>query len=297
MRQLSDNQSHKTHLIFILKLHLNCLQTVSFFLTPFCLFSDMDILFTLKHLLFSGFYNGHRVHSPNIFDFYIKAIFSKENFDYSLAENTLKNLKKSKQKIKVLSVGAKGNGSITEKEISKIAKNSSSYGRYGRLLQRISAYLKPKKILELGTSLGIGTIYLSSGYKDSKVITIEACPQTQKFAENNFKNLGIINIKSINANFDDVLDTILTENEDISLIFVDGNHTYEATKKYFATICQHAKKQTVAIFDDINWSSGMSKAWNEIKNSEKTIVAIETLRMGIIFFDSNLTQKIYCTRY
>ena len=50
----------------------------------------MDILFTLRHLIKAGHRNGHGVHSPNIFQFYEQAIFSKEEFDYSNAEESLK---------------------------------------------------------------------------------------------------------------------------------------------------------------------------------------------------------------
>ncbi|MBQ3656101.1 MAG: class I SAM-dependent methyltransferase [Bacteroidales bacterium] len=258
----------------------------------------MDILFTIKHFIYSGHWNGHRVHSPNIFNFFKGAIFYKGDVDYSLAENSRKNFINSDEKIFVLSIGAKGDGkTLKEKKISEIASRSSSYGKYGRLLQRISRYLKPQKILELGTSLGIGTLYLSAGCPTSKVITVEASKETKEFAAKNFSELGLKNIESINAKFDDCLEEILQQNPDIELIYVDGNHTKEATKKYFSLIAQYAKKETVAVFDDINWSKEMSSAWKEIKTSAAVSVSIETLRMGIVFFDKTLTEKYYIARY
>lgn len=233
-----------------------------------------------------------------MFKFFQGAIFSREKFDYSLAEDTREKFIRSNEKISVLSVGAKGDGkTLVEKNVSEIARSSSSYGKYGRLLQRISAYLKPSKILELGTSLGIGTLYLSAGNPDAKVITVEASKGTKEFAEKNFQALGLKNITSINAAFDDVLEDVLEKNPNIGLIYADGNHTYEATKRYFEIIKKHAEKQTVAVFDDIDWSSGMSKAWKEICADKDIKAAVETLRMGIVFFDKDLTQKIYCTRY
>ena len=93
------------------------------------------------------------------------------------------------------------------------------------------------------------------------------------------------------------MEKILKENPDIELIYVDGNHTKEATEKYFSLIAQYAKKETVAVFDDINWSREMSSAWKEIKKSACISVSIETLRMGIVFFDKTLTGKNYIVRY
>ena len=259
----------------------------------------MDIVFALKHFFLSGHYNGHRVHSPNIFNFFLGTLFSKESFDYSLAEDCRKKFLNNNSSINVLSIGAKGDGKSTEKKrISDIAKKSSSYGKYGRLLQRISSYLKPKKILELGTSLGIGTLYLYAGEKTAKVITLEASTETAEFAKNNFKSLNLENnIECINKAFDSVFETILQQNPDIELFYVDGNHTFEATIRYYNLICKYALKTSVVIFDDINWSREMSKAWSEIKKTKECIVSIETFRMGIVFFDNNLTQKNYIVRY
>ncbi len=257
----------------------------------------MDILFTLRHFFTAKYRNGFGVHSPNIYDFFTKVIFTKEKFDYSQAEISLVRFKSSKQKIMVTSAGAKGDGSKHERAISDIAKSSSSFGKYGQLLQRMAAYLKPAGILELGTSLGIGTIYMASGSPGSAIVTVEACPETAAVASENFKLLGLDNILSINGDFDNVLEDILNNHEPFGLIYVDGNHTYEATKRYYEIIAAHSNDDTVAIFDDINWSKGMSKAWDEIKCDPKTTVAIETMRMGIVFFNTKLTQKIYCTRF
>ena len=62
-------------------------------------------------------------------------------------------------------------------------------------------HFKPNTILELGTSLGISTLYMASANQNSKVYTIEACPETYGIAKNNF--IGLKNrIDAINENFD-----------------------------------------------------------------------------------------------
>lgn len=257
----------------------------------------MNLRFTLRHIIKAKYRKGFGVHSPNIFDFFTNAIYYKRKMDYSLAEDSLKLFKKSKAKIMVTQAGAKGSGEKKERKISDIARKSSSYGKYGRLLQRISNYLKSETILELGTSLGIGTLYLAGGNPNAKITTVEACPATAKTAQDNFDRLDLLNIVSINSLFDNVIEDILTNNPPFGLVYVDGNHTYEATIRYYKLISEHASNDTVVIFDDINWSSGMARAWDEIKKNPKSRVSIETMRMGIVFFNNKLTQKIYCTRF
>lgn len=256
----------------------------------------MNLIFTLRHFLKAGYYNGHRVHSPNIFNFFKYVIFSKEKFDYSLAENAYIALRKNRESVTVTTFGAKG-GKIKEVKISSLAKKSSSKGKYGRLLQRTANFLQPRKILELGTSLGVGTLYLSSGSPDSKIITVEGCTSIHNLARESFAVNNAQNIEAVNSGFDDILEKLIADNQDIDLIYIDGNHTYQATMDYYELFSNRLDKGAVILFDDINWSKGMSKAWREIVKDSKSTVTIETARMGIVFLNPKLTPKHYCTRF
>lgn len=256
----------------------------------------MNLIFTLRHFLKAGYYNGHRVHSPNIFNFFKYVIFSKEKFDYSLAENTYTALRKNRESVTVTTFGAKG-GKTKDVKISSLAKKSSSKGKYGRLLQRTANFLQPRKILELGTSLGVGTLYLSSGSPDSKIITVEGCTSIHNLARESFAVNNAQNIEAVNSGFDEVLDNLIAENQDIDLVYIDGNHTYQATMDYYELFSRRLESGAVLLFDDINWSKGMSKAWREIVKDSKSTVTIETARMGIVFLNPKLTPKHYCTRF
>ena len=256
----------------------------------------MNLIFTLRHFLKAGYYNGHRVHSPNIFNFFKYVIFSKEKFDYSLAENAYTLFRKSRELISITTFGAKG-GKTKDVKISALARKSSSKGKYGRLLLRTANFLQPRKILELGTSLGIGTLYLSAGSPDSKIITIEGCTSIHNLARESFTGNNAKNIEAINSDFDGVLENIIAENQDIDLVYIDGNHTYKSTLYYYELFSSRLESSAVLLFDDINWSKGMSKAWREIVKDSKSTVTIETARMGIIFLNPKLTPKHYCTRF
>jgi len=256
----------------------------------------VNLIFTLRHFLKAGYYNGHRVHSPNIFNFFKYVIFSKEKFDYSLAENTYTALRKNRESVTVTTFGAKG-GKTKDVKISSLAKKSSSKGKYGRLLQRTANFLQPRKILELGTSLGVGTLYLSSGSPDSKIITVEGCTSIHNLARESFAVNNAQNIEAVNSGFDEVLDNLIAENQDIDLVYIDGNHTYQATMDYYELFSRRLESGAVLLFDDINWSKGMSKAWREIVKDSKSTVTIETARMGIVFLNPKLTPKHYCTRF
>ena len=164
-------------------------------------------------------------------------------------------------------------------------------------MQRTANFLQPRKILELGTSLGVGTLYLSSGSPDSKIITLEGCTSIHNLARECFAVNNAQNIEAVNSGFDEVLDNLITENQDIDLVYIDGNHTYQATMDYYELFSRRLESGAVLLFDDINWSKGMSKAWREIVKDSKSTVTIETARMGIVFLNPKLTPKHYCTRF
>jgi hypothetical protein len=61
------------------------------------------------------------------------------------------------------------------------------------------------------------------------------------------------------------------------LVFIDGDHSYEATMKYFNYFSSRMKKGFL-VFDDINWSAGMRKAWKG--RPQNRTVTIDLFYMG-----------------
>ena len=96
------------------------------------------------------------------------------------------------------------------------------------------------------------------------------------------EGLGIENVEFINAEFSEGVPDLLEKLDKIDLFYVDGNHGYAPTMKYFQWIIEKAHNDTFMIFDDINWSADMRKAWDEICQSEKINVSMELFRMGIV---------------
>jgi predicted O-methyltransferase YrrM len=77
----------------------------------------------------------------------------------------------------VLEVEDFGAGSVIDKKnkrsVSSIAKNAAKPKKFGQLLFRMVKHYQPATILELGTSLGVTTSYLSFAKPDARLITME----------------------------------------------------------------------------------------------------------------------------
>ena len=69
-----------------------------------------------------------------------------------------------------------GTGKSRSRTVADIARKSVKSKKYAQLLFRLVNFNHSRTILELGTSLGISTMYLASADFDSKVITMESDP-------------------------------------------------------------------------------------------------------------------------
>ena len=95
-----------------------------------------------------------------------------------------------------------GTGKDGKRKVMQIAKKSSTEPRYGGVIQKIVDTFKVENILELGTSVGIGTMFLARTNAKAKVTTIEGCPETCRFAKSEFAKRKITNVTFVNDNFD-----------------------------------------------------------------------------------------------
>ncbi len=241
--------------------------------------------------------NGHGIHSPYLFEFFSRVLFDKTSYpEYKILELIRNNLRHTHEKLTVHNTGAGSRRfSRQERKVSELLKISSVNRTFGKLLFRIARYYKPSVILELGTSIGMSTLYLATGSPASRLITIDAEYSLCDFARRLFKNNTVENITVFEGLFDERLKE-LEQDSVPELVFIDGDHSYEATMKYFNYFSSRMKKGFL-VFDDINWSAGMSKAWKEIVRDNKAPVTIDLFYMGIVLFRDSITPGHFIARF
>ena len=184
----------------------------------------------------------------------------------------------------VLNVKDFGTGNSGQRKVKDIARRSSTDVRYGGVMQKIIDAFKVESILELGTSVGIGTMFLARTNAKTEVTTVEGCPETYEFAKSEFAKRKITNVNFVNDDFDHLFARNALKDKHFDLAFIDGNHTSEATIRYFDNIIKrYSNKKSIIIVDDINWSRDMYDAWKEISSRMPDSLRINLFRMGIIF--------------
>ncbi|MEE9407255.1 MAG: class I SAM-dependent methyltransferase [Polaribacter sp.] len=249
----------------------------------------------IKFLLKSS--NQHGVHSPFVYQLVTKCFYKKT--DHNFWNSFLKiryHLLDNKKSIKVTDFGS---GSKVfkndEREVSKIAKVAGISNKKAKLLIRLVHFFQPKSVLEIGTSLGLGTSAIKIGNNNTKITTLEGCSETSTIAQELFiKN----NFKSIDVHSGDFKETLpkAVINNKFDFIYFDGNHTKKATLEYFETCLQTINNNSVWVFDDIYWSKEMKETWLEIKAHPKVTVTVDVFYFGIVFLRNEQAKEHFKIR-
>lgn len=250
-------------------------------------------LFKYSNYLLSS-KTAHGIHSPFVFKLIHELIETKNTNYYQFEElNQLrKKLLNDPTQITITDLGA---GSKVFKDnkrkISDIAKVGISKPTFSELFFKLVNFCDAKTIIELGTSIGLNTLYLSKANSNSQIYTIEGCKELQAFASNLAKNEKANNVTFINENFDTALPKLLDQIPSVDLLFVDGNHCYQPTINYFKMALAKKTVGSVFIFDDIHWSQEMEKAWEEIKTHPEVTLTLDLFFVGLIFFRTEQKEK------
>jgi predicted O-methyltransferase YrrM len=239
---------------------------------------------------------AHDIHSPFVFEFLNDVIIDETPYyGFELIESMRSKHVLDRSVIEVVDYGARSG--IRKQTVSSIARNSVKPKKYGQLLFRIVNAFKFRNILELGTSLGISTLYLSFPDTNGKVVTLEGSPEIARLAKQNFDRLKRNNIELITGEFGETLSKGLRILKNVDLVYFDGNHRKAPTLSYFTQCLKYSNENSIFIFDDIHWSKEMNKAWNEIITHPDITCSIDLFQLGIVFFRKGMLKQHFVIKY
>lgn len=161
-------------------------------------------------------------------------------------------------------------------------------------LMKLLRHFKPRRGLELGTNLGFSTQYLAAamqlnGY--GKITTIEGSPAIAALATKQIEAANLNNIEVCVGSFQQTLPAILARPENIDFAFIDGHHDGQATLRYFHQIKTRLHSPAILVFDDINWSCSMRKAWQKISRDAAVSLALDLFILGVCVLNTRMAQK------
>ena len=246
------------------------------------------------------------MHSPTLF-YLVRMIVYDDNAYYSfpLIEQQRARLLRSTATVQQQDYGTgaaaqpDGTPALVQRRVADIARTHLESPKIAQLLFRLVNHLTatqypPLTIVELGTSLGITTAYLASPSERNRVLTFEGAPEIMDEAMQVWRALQLTNIEPVPGNIDDTLSAHCPERLDLA--FIDANHSYEATMRYFRQLLPAAQQHSIIVVDDIYHSPQMTRAWQDIQALPQVTTTIDCYHIGIVLFNKHYLRKHYKIR-
>jgi len=176
-------------------------------------------------------------------------------------------------------------GRVVNGIVGKISRVTSQSPASAALLFSLVRHQKPTRCIEMGTSVGISASYIAAALRlngRGKLITLEGGSTVAEVARRNFAALSLEGVVEVVVGpFHETLLGAFEAASPIDFIFIDGHHDEDATKNYFTMMLPFLAPVSVAVFDDINWSEGMKRAWRSITAAPQCAASFSLSDVGI----------------
>lgn len=231
------------------------------------------------------------IHSPFVYDFcnsVIRKRISNETIGRIRQVKSYYNNKKDNILLKELGAGPAGDHKVT---VSAYFRKTAISDTYGALLLKIVEHYDIKQVIECGTGLGISAYWMSQAANQPAIVSIEGNKPLVDQTDSMLKHHSLSHVKLIHGSVDEQLPLLAKQITSNTLIFLDANHTREATLRYVEQIIPHVSNDTILVLDDINYSEAMYEAWRSIIQHPRVTLSINLWRLGVIFFRPELSKQ------
>jgi predicted O-methyltransferase YrrM len=179
-------------------------------------------------------------------------------------------------------------GRVAAKTVGQVCREASKASPWTLLLFHLVRQFAPARAIELGCSLGISASYQAAAQRlnrHGRFWTLEGARALADLARQHLAELGLDHVTVVTGRFQDTLDDVIAAARPIDYAFIDGHHDERATLRYFEHLLPHLDRVAVLVFDDISWSAGMARAWQQIDADPRVGLAVDAHHVGICVLD------------
>ncbi len=166
-----------------------------------------------------------------------------------------------------------------------------------KLLFRLLNDAQANTILEIGTSAGASTLYLSSARKNARCVTLDEKSQANKLATRLFSSYE----NPIEFRVGDVPSLVIeaiSELESLDFLLLHPkNYPLNVVQMMFEECMNKVNPHSVFVIRDIYASLAMRKWWKELVKDQRLGITFDLYDLGIIFFDQTKIKQHYIVNF
>ena len=216
---------------------------------------------------------GHGIHSPFVYNLITRVIEERRRY-YSFDDIEL---------IRKQLFFNEGN----------IIKRKGIPPKHGALLFRLANYFQPKNILQIGATMGLSTLYLTSYASGLNCISLENTPEYIPVSRWTY-NKGAKNLIDVReGDYNESLPQALEDIKQPDFIFFDLRDEQTANLWLFNKCMEYIDDDTLMVFEGIRSNRRIREYWKQICLHPQTTIAIDLFSMGILFFNKKLHKHKY----
>lgn len=150
----------------------------------------------------------------------------------------------------------------------------------GRVLYRAAVAAEARHAVEVGTNIGMGACYIAAGLArngDPRLTCLDGAPNLLAAAADHVDEIAGFRPITREGVFAESVVALADELADgsLDLVFIDGEHYYDATLRDASLLIPKLRDGGIAIFDDIAWNDEMERAWRELATRPDCAEALE----------------------
>ncbi|HEX9951202.1 MAG TPA: class I SAM-dependent methyltransferase [Rubricoccaceae bacterium] len=164
--------------------------------------------------------------------------------------------------VEVVDYGAgSAGGNAPVRRVADVYRRASSGPMWGRVMTGLVRGLRPARVLELGTNLGVSAAHIAlalarneaEGGPAARLVTLEGAPALADLARAHLAGLGHgeARVRVVVGPFAETLGPVCASDGPFDLVFVDGHHERDAALDYVAAVRPFLAPGAVVVLDDV----------------------------------------------